>query len=232
MAQQPQHNPLPESILSFINGFIRAINTARLYATDHNLFAKNIQQLLPLIFDAMADRDFLFLGCAKDAIFFEGDFYQSKDPRLKKFYELAHSLRISHLLIDKKITIEELSSFVGLVAGARQGQGEEISSTLLRENIRHIKLGLLDYTIFSTVRMVATQLAHSSEDESVWRQLIIGPVSVGTFDLDPERKKKLLQFTEDVEELRKNGKVKCNIQKIHTFLFKFLQQNKAQGAKK
>ena len=123
MAPPQQLNPLPESVLNFINGFIRAINTARLYATDHNLFAQNIQQLLPLIHDAISGRDFLFLGCAKDALFFEGDFYQSKDPRLKKFYELAHSLRISHLLIDKKITTEELSSFIGLLAGARQGQG-------------------------------------------------------------------------------------------------------------
>ena len=203
MAQPPQHSALPEGILTFINAFIRAINTARLYATDHNLFIENIQKLLPIINDALADRDFLFLGCAKDAVFFEGEFYQSKDPRLKKFYELSHALRISHLLIDKKITADDLSSFIGLLAGAQQGQGEEISSALLRENVKCVKLGLLDYTIFNTVRMVATQLAHSSEDESIWRQLIIGPVSVGTFELDSERKKKLLQITEDIEELRK-----------------------------
>jgi hypothetical protein len=142
------------------------------------------------------------LGCAKDAVFFEGDFYQSEDPRLKKFYDLAHSLRISHLLIDKKITSEDLGSFIGLLAGAQQGKGEEVSSALIGEGIKHVKLGLLDYTIFSTVRMVATQLAHSSEDESIWRQLIIGPVAAGTFDLDPERTKKLVSLTENIDELK------------------------------
>ena len=92
-------------------------------------------------------------------------------------------------------------SFIGLIAGAQAGQGEEVSSALLREGIKHVKLGLLDYTIFSTVRMVATQLSHSREDESVWRQLIIGPVAAGTFELDPERTKKLTRLTEDVERL-------------------------------
>jgi hypothetical protein len=202
MAQPLQHSPLPEGILGFINGFMRAINTARLYAIDHALFAENIQQLQPLLEEAMSDREFLFLGCAKDAVFFEGDFYQSEDPRLKKFYDLAHSLRISHLLIDKKITSEDLGSFIGLLAGAQQGKGEEVSSALIGEGIKHVKLGLLDYTIFSTVRMVATQLAHSSEDESIWRQLIIGPVAAGTFDLDPERTKKLVSLTENIDELK------------------------------
>jgi hypothetical protein len=202
MAQPLQHSPLPEGILGFINGFMRAINTARLYAIDHALFAENIQQLQPLLEEAMSDREFLFLGCAKDAIFFEGEFYQSNDPRLKKFYDLAHSLRISHLHFDKKITSEDLGSFIGLLAGAQQGQGEEISSTLVREGIKHIKLGLLDYTIFSTVSMVATQLAHSSEDESIWRQLIIGPVAAGTFDLDSERTKKLTNLSQNFDELK------------------------------
>ncbi len=202
MAQPLQHNPLPEGILDFINGFMRAINTARLYAIDHALFTENIQQLQPLLEDAMSDREFLFLGCAKDAVFFEGDFYQSEDPRLKKFYDLSHSLRISHLLLDKKITTEDLGSFIGLLAGAQQGQGEEVSSALNREGIKHVKLGLLDYTIFSTVSMVATQLAHSSEDESIWRQLIIGPVAAGTFDLDSERTKKLTSLTENGDELK------------------------------
>lgn len=202
MAQPLQHNPLPEDILVFVNAFMRAINTARLYATDHNLFIENIQQLLPLLEAAISDREFLFLGCAKDAVFFEGDFYQSKDPRLKKFYELSHSLRISHIQINKKTTSEELGLFIGLIAGAQPGQGEELSSALPHEGVKHIKLGLLDYTIFSTVRMVATQLAHSSEDESVWRQLIIGPFAAETFELDAERTKKITLITEDVDELK------------------------------
>ena len=202
MAQSSQNSPLPEGIQGFINAFMRAINTARLYSIDHNLFTENIQQLLPLLVEAMSDHEFLSLGCSKDAVFFEGNFYQSNDPLLKKFFELAHSLRISHIQIDKKTTSEELGSFIGLLAGAQQGQGEEVSSALLREGIKHVKLGLLDYTVFSTARMEATQLAQSSEDESVWRQLIIGPVAAKTFELDPERAKKFTCLTEDVEALK------------------------------
>lgn len=202
MAEPLKHSPLPEAILGFINGFMRAINTARLYAIDHVLYTDNMQQLQTLLEEALSDREFLFLGCAKDAVFFEGEFYQSKDPHLKKFYTLAHSLRISHLLIDKNIATEDLGSFIRLLASAQQGKGEEVSSALIREGIKHIKVGLLDHTVFNTVRMVATQLAHSSEDESIWRQLIIGPVAVGTFDLDSERTKKLIGLTENVGELK------------------------------
>ena len=202
-AKSSEQNPLPNDITDFITAFMRALNTARLYASGHDLFKKHTQQLYTMLNEAMAERDFLFLGCARDTFFLEGTFYQAKDANLSKFLKFFHSLRISHMLLDKEITTEEFESFIGLLAGAQQGQGEEVSSALPRENIKHVRLSLLDYTIFSTVQTLVTNLTQTSEDEAIWRQLILQPAGAGAFNLNPEQTKHLVSLCEDVEELKK-----------------------------
>jgi len=202
-AKPSEQKPLPISVSEFIVAFMRALNTARLYASGHDLFKKHIRQVYTKLHDATADRDFLFLGCARDAFFLEGTFYQAKDPQQEKFLEFFHSLRISNMLLEKEVTIEELRSFLALLAGAQQGQGEEVSSALPRENITHAKLGLLDYSIFSTVQTVATQLTQTSEDQAIWRQLILQPAGAGGFNLSPEQTKQLARMSEDAEELKR-----------------------------
>ena len=107
------------------------------------------------------------------------------------------------MLLDKEITTEEFESFIGLLAGAQQGQGEEVSSALPRENIKHVRISLLDYTIFSTVQTLVTNLTQTSEDEAIWRQLILQPAGAGAFNLNPEQTKHLVSLCEDVEELKK-----------------------------
>jgi HEAT repeat protein len=196
-------SPLPSSIADFIVALMRAVNTARLYASGHDLFKKHTQQLYTKLHEAIADRDFLFLGCARDTFFLEGTFYHTKDVQLEKFLKFFHSLRISYIFLDKEITAEELESFIGLLAGAQQGQGDEVFSALSRENITRVRLGLLDYTIFSTVQTVASQLTQRSEDEAIWRQLILQPAGAGAFNLSPEQTKQLTSLCEDVEELKK-----------------------------
>ena len=131
----PTANPseqaaLPASIIDFIVAFMRALNTARLYASGHDLFKKHTQQLYAKLREAVADRDSLFLGCARDTFFLEGTFYQATDVNLRKFLKFFLSLGISDMLFEKEITTEELESFIGLLAAAQQGQGEEVSSAL------------------------------------------------------------------------------------------------------
>ena len=204
----PTANPseqaaLPASIIDFIVAFMRALNTARLYASGHDLFKKHTQQLYAKLREAVADRDSLFLGCARDTFFLEGAFYQATDVNLRKFLKFFLSLGISDMLFEKEITAEELESFIGLLAAAQQGQGEEVSSALTHENIKRVRLGLLDYSIFSTVQTVATQVTQTSGDEAIWRQLILQPAGAGTFNLTPEQTKQLTRLSENAEELKK-----------------------------
>ncbi|MBW2609186.1 MAG: hypothetical protein JRC68_02450 [Deltaproteobacteria bacterium] len=194
---------MPADIIEFIATFMRALNNARLYASGHDLLKKNIEQLYIKFQETVVDRDFLFLGCAKDNFFLEGSFYPAKDVHLQKFLKFFHTLRISHVLLDKEATPEELESFIGLLAGAQQGQGEEVSSALLRENIKRVKIGLIDYSIFSTVQSVTSHLFQGGEDEAVWRQLIIQPAAAGSFKLSQEKIKEFTRLTEDLEELKK-----------------------------
>ncbi len=198
----PQLKTLPQPMLDFIAAFMRSLNNARLYASGHELVKKNITDLYEKFEMVIGDRNFLFIGCAKDNLFLEGDFYTGRDAHLKTFLTFFHSMRISNLFLDREVTPEEVESFVGLLAGANQGQGEEILAAFPQENIRRIKIGLLDYSIFSTVQSVASELAHSAEDESIWRQLIVQPAAAGTFNLDPEGLKELNRLSQDVDELK------------------------------
>ena len=130
-ANSSEQNALPESIIDFIVAFMRALNGVRLYdASNYGVFNKHTQQLYAKLREATADRDFLFLGCARNTFFLEGAFYQATDVNLRKFLKFFLSLEISDMLFEKEITTEELESFVEILAAAQQGQGEEVSSAL------------------------------------------------------------------------------------------------------
>jgi hypothetical protein len=198
-----EQKSLPPSIRDLIVALMRAINTARLYASGHALLKEHSVQLHDRLRDAMGERNFLFIGCARDALFLDGTFYQVKDVHLQKFLDLFHSLGVSHLLLDEKITAEEIEYVLGLLAGARQGQGVEVSKALSRARNKHIGIGLLDYSIFSSLEAVTARLAATSEDEHIWRQLILHPAGAGAFSLNPEQIRQLLRLCEDMDELKK-----------------------------
>jgi hypothetical protein len=197
-----EQKPLPKSIVEFITAFLRTINSAKLYAKGHNLLIEHSQQLHLKFRDALGGQDSLFLGCAHDSFLLEGDFYQAKEQSAQKFLKFFHALGISHIVIDNETTAEEMALFIELLAGAREGQGGEVSSTLIREKVKNIKIGVLDYSIFSAAQGIATQFAQSSEDEALWRKLILTPATGGTFNLSSEKIQELTKLSQDVEELK------------------------------
>jgi hypothetical protein len=198
-----EKTPFPTNIRDFIIAFMRAINTARLYSSDHALFKEQSQHLYEKFTDAVADRNFLFLGFARDSLFLDGTFHEPKEPQVVKFLQFFHLLRISHLLLDKDAAVEELESSLGLLAGARQGQGDEVANAIQRENVKRVKVGLLDYSVFSSAATISAHLAHANEEEAIWRQLILLPAGTGVLNLGPEQIRQLLQVSEDVEEFKK-----------------------------
>jgi len=198
-----EQTSVPESLGDFTIALMRAINTARLYSSGHEILNKHIAELQGKFKGALGDLDFLFLGCARDTLYFEGAFYKPKEPHIQKFLTFFHLLRISQILLEKELTVEELGSFIELLAGARQEQGEEVLSMLTRDNIAHVRVGLLDYTVFSAVQAMATQLTASNDEAGFWRQLILQPAGAGILKLDQEQTNKLAGICEDVEELKK-----------------------------
>ena len=194
---------VPESVGEFTIAFMRAVNTTRLYSSGHEILNKHISQLHMKFKGALGNLDLLFLGCARDVLYSEGAFYKAKEPHIQKFLTFFHFLRISQILLEKELTTEELGSLVELLAGAGQGQGDEVLSALNRENIGHARIGLLDYTVFSAVQTAATQLTAMSDEAGVWRQLILQPAGAGALRFDQEQTAKLASVCEDVEELKK-----------------------------
>jgi hypothetical protein len=201
--QSKAYYPLPSSVQDLVAALMRTIKAGKLYASGHELFKQNVGTLHGQVLEAMEEREFLFLGVAKDALFMEGSFYQAKDVHFRSFLEFFHSLGISHILFEKNLSIRELESFIECLAGAKQGQGDEVVAALPRENIKHLNLGIINYSVFSTVHTVAARLSPTGEDPSVWRQLILQPAGVGSFNLDLERVKTIARLSEDPEALKK-----------------------------
>jgi len=199
----PQYDSLPKAVKEFINIFIRTVNTARLYSKGHALHKKNLDQMYLKLSDALRERDFLFLGCAKTLYYFEGNFYNADDASLQKFLEFAFYLRISHFLIDKDITIEELDIFIEFLAEAKQGEGETVSLALSHDHISHAGIGAMDYRLFSVVNAVAGHLSQIIGDEPLLRQLIVQPVIAGRIGFRGERFKEVVKLCDNTEELKK-----------------------------
>ncbi len=199
----PRQKSPPSLIVEFVAAFMRSLNAGRLYATGHELYKRNIQQLFKRFREALQGRQSLFLGCAKDALFFDGNFYQTRDTHLNHFLNSFHSLGISHLIVDKDIALEELDSFVALVAGTHQNQENELAYALRQENIRHVSLGMLDYRVFSTAQAIAARFAQAGDDEAFWQQLILQPATAGVVTLTPDKMNELARLLEDTEGLRR-----------------------------
>jgi hypothetical protein len=195
--------PVPGSVGEFTIAFMRAINSARLYSSGHDILNKHIADLQQKFKGALGNLDFLFLGCARDVLYLEGAFYKPKEPHIQKFLTFFHFLRISQMLLDKELSAEELGLFIELLAGASQGQGAEVFSALTRDNIGHVRIGLLNYTVFSAVQTAVTQLTATSDEAGIWRQLILQPAGAGALRLDQEQTNKLASVCEDAEELKK-----------------------------
>ena len=201
--QDKEYLPIPSTIQNLVAAFMRTIKTGRLYSSGHDLFKREAEKLHAQILETMGDRHFLFLGVAKDALFLEGNFYQGKDALFRSFVDFFHALGISHLLLKKDLFLRELESFIELLAGAKSGQGDGLLAALYQENIKHIGLGVLNYSVFSGVHAVAMQLFPSSDDPSIWRHLILQPAGLGSFSLDLEKVKAIARLSEDLEELKR-----------------------------
>jgi hypothetical protein len=194
--------PLPQSMQDFIIAFMLAIKAGRLYSSGHTLFKQSVKRLQDQLQVAREDRDFFFVGFARDSLLLSDEFFQVDDVRGRDFLNLFHSLGISHLIIHKEATPQELESFVESLSGAKASQGQEVLTALHRENIKRINLGLLDYSVFSGLESAVSHFMQGREDAAIWRQLIFRPAVAGAFQLDPEQMKEILRLSDDPESLK------------------------------
>jgi hypothetical protein len=197
-----EQEALPADLDSAIIAMMRAITVARLYTASHTLFQQTARKLHDALREALAGQNFLFLGLAKEALFLNGNFYRPKEAYLQKFLRLFYLLGISYLLFDKEMSYEDVASFLVVIAGSRPGQRTEVSSALAREKIVHLSVGLIDYAIFATAANVAARLARTSEDEWIWRQLILQPACTKALNLGPQQVRELVRLCDDVETLK------------------------------
>jgi len=201
--QGKTYDPLPSSMQDFTAAFMRTVKAGKLYGSGHDVFKENIERLHTQVLTSMENRGSLFLGVAKDALFMEGSFYRSKEIHFKSFLEFFHFLGISHLFFTRNLPIRELAAFIECLAGAKLGQGDEVVAALMRENIRQLSVGILNYSVFSAVYAVAARIAANREDSALWRQLILQPAGIGNIHLHLEKVKTIASLSDDLEALKK-----------------------------
>ena len=152
--------------------------------------------------EALKGRDCLFIGFAKQSLFFEGNFHEARDGNTKNLIEFFHALGVSHLFLDKDLTAQEMESLIGLLAGAQTGQGGEVQASLIQENVTHANLGLLDYRILSTVQDIGLKSIPEGGDKALWHQLILQPAYPLSINPSPKSMTDVLRLCEDEEALR------------------------------
>jgi hypothetical protein len=203
----PRQNPIhpktfPPGMQNFIIVFMRAVKAGRLYSTGHTLFKQSVKHVQDQLQEARGDRDLLFMGFARDSLLLSDEFFPAVDTLSRDFLDLFHSLGISHLVIHKEATDQELESFVETLSGAKAGQGQEVLAALQRENIKRIDLGLLDYSVFTGLESAVNHFIQGNEEAAIWRQLIFLPAMAGAFHLDADQIKEILRLSEEPETLR------------------------------
>ena len=194
---------LPSTLVEFFIIFHRCLTTARLYASGHALLKKSIEKFGVAFIKVLDGRQYLFLGFAKDSLFFEGNFYEAKDGNTKSLMEFFHSLGVSHLFLDKDLTAEELQSLVTLLAGAQTGQGDEVQASFIQENITHASLGLLDYRVLSTIHDIGLPSMQEGADKAFWYQLILQPANSFSIATNPKTMEEIRRLCLDEEELKR-----------------------------
>lgn len=212
--------PLPKSMQDFAIALLQALKAGRLYSSSHTLFKQSVKRLQDQLQDLREDRDLFFVGFTRDSLLLGDEFFQVVDARGKDFLNFFHSLGISHLIVHKDATTQELESFVETLSGAKPGQGQDVVKALHRENIKRIDLGLMDYSVFSGLESAVSFFMQGNEDKSaIWRQLIFRPALAGAFHLDPEQMKEILRICDDPEGLKRalahlDGNLKNSVQSL------------------
>jgi hypothetical protein len=193
---------LPQGMRDFIIAFMHAVKAGRLYSSGHTLFKQSVKRLQDQLQKVRENRDFFFVGFARDSLLLSDQFFQANDARSRDFLNLFHSLGISDLIIHKEALPQELESFVETISGAKAGQGQEVATALRRENIKLIDIGLLDYSVFSGLESAVSHFMRGKEEAAIWWQLILRPAVARAFHLNPEQMKEILRLSDNPESLK------------------------------
>jgi hypothetical protein len=204
LGKTDQSLPLPKTVQEFIAGFMRALKAGRLYSSGHALFKQHTKGLHDKFHEAGDDEPSFFIGFAKDSLLLDDAFFQAGTAHAREFLSLFHSLGISHLIIRKGATLQEIESFIETLAGAKPGQGQDIVTALHRENIGHIQVGLLDYSLLSGVESAVSRFIQGKKEAAIWRQLIFRPAMAGTYRFGEERMKDFLLLAENMDFLKRS----------------------------
>ena len=181
---------LPDLDTQMLSNFIYEINIARrhmaTYPADHPIINTATDKVLDLLDRLFEFRPEIGFGVARDALMFEGEWLDRKNPVYRDFAAFLFSRGIASIHFMRHANRDEFIRLNQLQRSERAEIQEHGGYPLLLETqrINHVKIGPVDYRSFTTIE--EERLAredYDSEREPLWENFLHGMME-GVIDPD------------------------------------------------
>ncbi|MCF6179764.1 MAG: hypothetical protein L3J63_10310 [Geopsychrobacter sp.] len=180
MERASQQN-LPDLDTRLLSNFVYEINIARrhmsTYPNGHPMIAKSTDKVLGLLDRLFEFRPAIGFGVARDALMFEGEWLDRKNPVYRDFAAFLFSRGIAAIHFMRHADCDELIRFNQLLRSERAEiqQYGGYPALLETQQISHVKVIPVDYRNFTTVDEERIgQDDYDQEREPLWENFLLG----------------------------------------------------------
>jgi len=130
-----------EKIENNFRDLLSALQTAKLYSTEHPMFKKAVEKAFISLQDVLRDRDDLVLGFVGDEIAFEKEIFFDLSKMVRPAIIYLKERGIERIAFYKGVQAEELNKFIVFLAGAKDESKREAQEHLTFLGIKNIVVG-------------------------------------------------------------------------------------------
>ena len=169
-----------ELIREFLKQFRVSLTNAGMYFKEHPVLLRSVDKTKDILEKILFVANPFFIGVTPDSLLIEGE-RLTKD---RLYVDLAHHFhcrKVKSIAFRKGVNLEELSTFLSIVAAPFKdiARAESVKQWMLNANIRYIEADELDYSEL---------LGESGgEDKDIWKFLIEKAYQKKSFSLDLDK---------------------------------------------
>lgn len=171
---------LPDLDTRKLSDFIYELNIARrhlsTYPAGHPLIHTVTTRVLTMLEDLLEFRAELVLGVARDALMFEGEWLDRKNPVYRDFAQFLFGQGIATIHFLRHIRTGELLRVNQLLRASRAEifQQGGYAALLEAQRIEHIKIVPIDYRNFTRVETESPDKTEAAAPERLWEDFLRG----------------------------------------------------------
>ena len=130
-----------EKIENNFRDLLSALQTAKLYSTEHPMFKKAVEKAFISLQDVLRDRDDLVLGFVGDEIAFEKEIFFDLSKMVRPAIIYLKERGIERIAFYKGVQAEEFNKFIVFLAGPKDESKREAQEHLTFLGIKNILVG-------------------------------------------------------------------------------------------